>query len=268
MAGMFSLTQLKQGINRLRVKGGANPESLYDLVNGYITTQQTVKGRAGTVRKVTLPADTKGLCTFKGKLVTFHHNSTAGGTALMEVKILVHPTSITAKLRQIHFAQPFLGYLYVVAEYDDDSVYHFWLNDRSAWQANTVYAAGDIVRPTVPNGRVYVAQAAPTNRPRWASGVVRAVNNEIIPTVDNGYYYKCVAVSGNAQSGNTEPTWPKVPLATVVENSSTAALAGGGIVSDTGTGTGAGSGGGTGGTGTGGTGGGIDEGGVEGSEQF
>jgi uncharacterized membrane protein YgcG len=263
---MISLTQLKQGINRLRVKGGANPESLYDLKNGYITLSGTTKGRGGTVRSLTLPADTKGLTVFGGKLVTFHHNSTAGGSALVDIKVLVHPSNTTAKLRKIHFAQPFNGYLYVVAEYDDDTVFHFYLNDHSAWQANKIYQAGDIVRPTVPNGRLYVARAMPNTRPRWAAGVVRALNNEIIPTTDNGYYYKCVAVEGNKQSGNTEPTWPTTPLATVVENSSTAALAGGGITGDTGTGGGSGGSGGTGGTGTGGSGGGINGGGGGDSE--
>ena len=31
----FPLTTLKGGINRLRVKGGASPASLYDLLNGF-----------------------------------------------------------------------------------------------------------------------------------------------------------------------------------------------------------------------------------------
>lgn len=255
MASMFSLTNLKRGIDRLRVKGGASAESLYDLVNGYITMQGTVKGRAGTVKVMGLPIDSRGLCTFKGKIVTFHHNSSTGTSGVLEVVVIPHPTDSTQKLKTIHFAQPHLGALYVVAEYANGDVFHIWLNSAETWQANTAYTPGAKVAPTVTNGYQYVVKADPETRPRWLPNVVRTVNQEIIPTTSNGFYYKCVAVSGVGKSGTTEPTWPTTAGAVVVENSSAAALAGDGPTGDTGTG----DTGGTGGTGTGGTGGGIYE---------
>lgn len=253
MAAMFSLTQLKQGIDRLRAKGGARADALYDLVNGYITLQGTVKGRAGTVKVMALPSASKGLCVFKGKLITFHHNTSTGTSGNLEVVVIPHPTDSTQTLKEIHFAQPHLGALYVVAEYANGDVFHIWLNSATAWQASTAYTAGAKVAPTVPNGYQYVVKSDPETRPRWLANVVRAVNAEIIPTVDNGYYYKCVDVSGSAKSGTTEPTWPTTAGSIVVENSSAAALAGDGPTGDTGTG----DTGGTGGTGTGGTGGGT-----------
>ena len=36
------LTTIKSGINRLRTKGGARADTLYDLLNGYVTEAGTV----------------------------------------------------------------------------------------------------------------------------------------------------------------------------------------------------------------------------------
>jgi hypothetical protein len=65
-----ALTAVNGGINRLRVKGAADRNSLYDLLNGYVTQQKTIKVRPGTFRTAELPEDTagdgltKGLCVF------------------------------------------------------------------------------------------------------------------------------------------------------------------------------------------------------------
>ena len=257
MAAMFSLTSLKSGIDRLRTKGGARADALYDLVNGYITIQGTVKARGGSTKVVALPADSRGLCVFKGKVITFHHNSTSGTSGVLQVVILPHPTDSTQTLKEIHFAQPHLGALYVVAEYANGDVFHIWLNNAATWKASTAYTPGAKVAPTVPNGFQYVVKSDPETRPRWLPSVVRTVNDEIIPTTDNGYYYTCVAVSGTGKSGTKEPTWPTTVGGVVVENSSAAAQTGTGPTGDTGTG----DTGGTGGTGTGGTGGGVSSGG-------
>ena len=45
------LNALKAGISRLRTKGGPDPETLYDLVNGYVTQAGTVESRPGTVSR-------------------------------------------------------------------------------------------------------------------------------------------------------------------------------------------------------------------------
>lgn len=45
-----ALTTIKGGINRQRTKGGALEDSLYDLVNCYVTKSKTVKIRPGTPR--------------------------------------------------------------------------------------------------------------------------------------------------------------------------------------------------------------------------
>lgn len=214
------LNTLSGGINRLRIRGGASPNVLYDLENGHVTAANTVESRPGTVSSAILPAGTKGLCAFGGKLHVFATSVIAPGNALYVVNILRHPTTgFAGTLREIHFAQPFLGYLYVVAEFSDGAVYHYWLQPASAWTANTAVKVGDIRAPSVANGFVYEAVRLSPAAPLWAPDVVRAVNNVVEPTIANGFAYTVTSTIGSApRSGTTEPTWPKAVGATVYED--------------------------------------------------
>lgn len=217
---MISLTKLKEGINRLRNKGGANPESLYDLINGRLTLAGTVESRGGSTTVLTLPSATKGLTVFANKLVAFHHNSSAGGSALVDVIILRHPTDSTLTLKYIHFAEPYMKYLYVCAEYSDSSVYHFWLQRSSVWTANTVYKEGDIVEPTVPNGYAYRAKRVGTAPTVWTPYAKHSVSDVVIPTVPNGYKYTVTVATGTTPaSGGTEPAWEAKNGVTLIETS-------------------------------------------------
>ena len=179
------LTTLKGGIDRLRTKGGARADSLYDLVNGHLTESRTAVARPGPRRLFSLdPTYTKGLVYF-------------------------------------------MGALYVVAEFQDGTVYHYWLQKAETWQADTVYSPGALVEPAVPNGLVYRATRLGSPYPSWAPGVRRsdgsggsAYDQSIVePTEYNGYYYVCIDTLGsNPVSGATEPTWPTERGALVVED--------------------------------------------------
>jgi hypothetical protein len=148
----FPLSQLTTGITRLRDKGGASPTSLYDLLNGYLDASGTPTSRDGTSVDAKLPTGTKGLCTFQGKKHVFALTAINPGRSDYVVDILIHPNpAFTGTLKAIHFAKPFLGFLYVVAEFSDGNIYHYWLQSKAAWTANTIYKTGDAVRPTVVN---------------------------------------------------------------------------------------------------------------------
>src|SRR5688572_30316201 len=77
MDNAVALTTIKGGINRLRTKGSAPEDSVYDLLNGYVTAAKTVKVRPGTFRNAALAEDTagngltKGLVAFDGTLHVF-----------------------------------------------------------------------------------------------------------------------------------------------------------------------------------------------------
>lgn len=238
------LTTIKGGINRLRVRGGARPDNLYDLVNGYVTEAGSVKVRPGTERVATLDSRTRGLCAFGGELHVFCHVPVAVPEGFV-LNVLAHPDppdtgygdpystayadDALTGIKKIHFSEPFLGGLYVVAEFDDDSTYHFWLQPGRPWAAVTVYQQGDLVEPSNPNGFLYRASRLVDALPPWQpdepryDGIGDAYEQSAIePTVANGFYYVCVETDGpNPRSGATEPSWPTFEGGTVVERTDT-----------------------------------------------
>lgn len=211
------LTTLRGGINRLRVKGGASAQSLYDLLNGYITSDGGINQREGTIRAQALTPATVGLCSYKGVFNVFATSLQSVPTGY-QCNLLVHPTDSTQTLTKIWFAQPFMGFLYVVPQFSNGDVFHYWLQSNGVWQANTVYFNGNIVTPTAPNGLAYIAtrQAAPNSV--WQPQATITANQIIEPTEYNGYMFKAINVVGTApHTGSTEPTWPTAPAATIQE---------------------------------------------------
>lgn len=213
------LTTSKGGINRLRTKGAALNESLYDLVNGYVTSARTIRQRPGTRRRHTLPAGTTGLVSYKGRLRTFATTAVSGMPDDVDLTVLRSPDGADKALTKVHFAEPFLGFLYVVAEFDDGNVYHYWLQGADDWTAETTYPAGTVVQPTAGStGVVFQAKRAGSAYPPWTADTPRQVGDKIEPAKYNGFYYEVVAVTGeNPRSGEAEPTWPTTEGAVVVE---------------------------------------------------
>jgi hypothetical protein len=207
----LTFTAQKGGINRLRVKGGARADNLYDLVNGYVTGSKTIASRDGTVRDTAsaLPPTTRGLAAFDGKVHIFSYQLETTPTGYL-ANVLAHPTNDAATLTEIHFAQPFMGALYVVAEWSDGGVFHYWLGSSGGWKANTIYKEGDVVTPTAENGLLYKATAnnpaAPTQT--WQPLTNYAVGAKVLPTAYTGFYYEVTDTDGDVPlSGVTEPSW-------------------------------------------------------------
>jgi hypothetical protein len=222
------LTVLKGGINRLRTKGGARADNLYDLLNGYLTEDGTVHVRPGSFLVATLPEATYGLVYFNGSRHTFASSSVAVPTGYT-LHVLFHPEydpddddPTQFELAKVHFAEPFLGFLYVVAEFADGQVFHYWLQTGGTWEADTVYNDGDVVEPTVPNGLAYRATRLGSPLPSWAPNVARTEGpppDQIEPTEYNGYFYTVVdTIGSNPQSGTTEPDWPTEEGAQIFED--------------------------------------------------
>lgn len=205
---IVNLTTAKGGMNRQRDKGSPSPENLYELTNCYVDASGAIRSRPGTVLDVTLPSGTAGLCAYNGKLWVFSNVTTATGDSDYKCAVLVHPTDNTQTIARIHFAAPFMGYLYVVPEFANGDVYHYWLRDTDTWAAGAVYDLGAVVQPIVPNGYHYVATRAGAPGVKWAPNVERAVNDVVEATTFDGYQYTCITAQGNpARSGGTEPTW-------------------------------------------------------------
>lgn len=230
------LTVLKGGINRLRTKGAPRADQLYDLLNGYIDQAGGVTQREGTIRVASLTSQTVGLCAVNGVFHVFA-TSLVSVPAGYQCDVLAHPTDSALTLSRIWYASPFMGFLYVVAEFSNGDVFHYWLQSSGSWQANTVYYEGDIVLPTTPNGLAYQSQRTLAPYALWSSNTQIAVNTIVEPTTYTGFVYKATAVAGaNPHTGATEPTWPTVEDGTVQEfgdfdTSSTAAETGDGSTS-------------------------------------
>ena len=220
-----SLTTARGGINRLRIKGGPSPEVLYDCINGYVNQDGEVVSRPGSEQEIVLPSGTKGLCAFNGKLYVF--SATAGlstGNAKYVIEVLRDPVSPASAITAIHFAKPYLGAIYVVAEFASGNTYHYWLQAGATWAAKTGYGVGDVVQPTTPNGFAYRAHRLGNPNPVWAPGVPRQDATPgpvsiVEPTTPNGFLYVCTATTGaSPRSGTIEPEWPASNGATVVED--------------------------------------------------
>lgn len=207
----------KHGIDRLRTKGGASPQALYDLVNARLDTAGGIGPRHGLDAPTVLPAGTVGLYAHKGTLQTFSSAPVGAMPAGYENNVLRHPLGTATTLAKIHYVHPLLGRLYVVAEFANGDVYDYWLQKPSAWAASTVYTYKKQVQPIAANGFVYEVTNASV-LPAWSKDATHALNDEVLPTVANGFKYKAIAVSGSpARSNNAEPVWPTTEGGTVTE---------------------------------------------------
>lgn len=212
------LYNLKQGINRLRIKGGANPSSLYDLVNAWITVDGSVNPREGTIRAETLNGNTKGLMADDGSFNVFSVTQQAVPSGYID-NILLNPNDSTQVITKIWFAKPFMGFPYVVAQFANGDIFHYWLQNAGNWAPNTVYDTGTLILPlTTQTGLAYLAQRVSAVNPTWQAETGIALNAIIEPTEYTGFQYKAVAVAGaSPHTGESEPVWPVVSAGTIQE---------------------------------------------------
>lgn len=219
----YSISSAKAGMTRLRNKGGAANDSFYTLKDCYVTADRSVVPRPGTVRDEVLPAGlTKGFMMFRDRLYVFSSEPQTISDPKYVCMVLQHPDpASTAQLYDVYFAQPFLGFPYVVASFDDDpnTFYHYWLQDTGSWEAVHTYMLNNVVQPTTPNGYTYSAGRLNPADPVWSSGTPVTVGMKIEPTVFNGYYYEVIDTAGdNPITGATEPAWIATDGAVVYED--------------------------------------------------
>lgn len=218
MARQENLTVVKGGLSRQRIKGAALKDSLYQLLNGFVTTEKTIKVRPGTLLTETLTAGTVGLVHFDGEFHVFA-NVAVAVPAGYQLHILKSPDDSGLSIDRIHFAEGFLGALYVAAEFSDGRVYHYWLQPADDWEADTDYVVNQTASPTTPNGFVYKALRLAGANPAWTENTPRVVNDVVEPTLENGFKYTVTDVIGpTPRSGPLEPIWPTKVGAIIIED--------------------------------------------------
>lgn len=313
MSAPVALTVVQGGLTRARVKGAAPRNTLYNLINGYVTVGKTVKVRPGTFRsqnlvpagsdpatvgltafggtfhvfchkEVTVPtgytlhvlnhpagaaaaSTLTGLATYASSLLTVtavttgalavgnvvsgtgipagttitsfgtgvggtgtYHMSAAATVTVAESIIASNPgqDTLAIPIKEIHFAAPYMGFLYVVAEFTSDggsglgTVFHYWLQSGAVWVASSDYTIGDVVSPSTPSGLVFKAARQSAPNPVWTPNTAEALNNVVEPTTPNGFFFTATDVEGSTPTtGALEPSWPTATGAQVFENSTT-----------------------------------------------
>jgi hypothetical protein len=208
----FPLTVLNGGINRLRVKGGASASQLYDLQNGYISNVGSIVPREGTIRTVTLDSSTVGLAANNGMFNIFSSAySTAALPANYVLNVLSNPNNTTSSPVTIFYAKPFMGFPYVVAQFSDSSVHHYWLQNNGTWTSTTDYTSASIVLPPVANGLAYQGVREFPSQPNWAPDTIVTSASYVEPNTPTGFAYQAIAVTGSpVHTGLIEPVWPTV----------------------------------------------------------
>jgi hypothetical protein len=213
-------------MTRLRTKGGASPQSLYELYNAYVDASKVPRQRPASRWQFSAHSLSKGLVWFKGAFYTFSAHVLIPPAGSIN-KVLLHPVvGYAGEIKQIHFAQPFMGQLWVVAEFTADgatpaAIYHYWLQEPKVWQPFHVYGVNELVQPTVPNGLYYKATMS-IKPPAWQPLTQYATGDPVQPTTYNGFYYAAqnLLPASPTTSSDTEPVWPTVPDQYVLEASS------------------------------------------------
>lgn len=208
----YPLTVMAGGINRLRVKGGAAANMLYDLQNAYVTNAGSISPREGTIRTATLDSTTVGLSAENGKFNIFSSQfSTAALPTNFVLNVLSDPNNTTASPVKIWFAKPFMGFPYVVAQFNTGDIFHYWLQNNGTWTSNTDYTSASIVLPPVANGLAYQGVRDFPPNPLWTANTLITSGSYIEPNEATGFCYQCIAATGSPiNTGAVEPVWPTV----------------------------------------------------------
>lgn len=116
------------GLDSRKGKSVADANRMRVLTNAYVTTGRAIRKRPGLTAVAELEAGTVGLRAGGGVLNTFYGvTPVAHANPLFLANKIAHPTP-THEATKIHYADMFLGFLYVSAEYDDGSIKHHYLD--------------------------------------------------------------------------------------------------------------------------------------------
>jgi hypothetical protein len=102
-----------------------------------------------------------------------------------------------------------MGFEYVVAEFSDGLVFHYWLQNDGTWTSSTVYTSASVVLPPVANGLAYQGVRDFPTQPLWTPETIITSGQYVEPNSPTGFAYQAVAIAGSpAHTGQTEPVWP------------------------------------------------------------
>lgn len=148
--GTIWVREFTGGLDTRRMEETTSGGALVVAKNGHISRGGEFEKRAAFVPEYTLPAGTVGLAAAVDKLVVFGSGPTPGGLpADVRYQRLQHPNGVTPLVR-IRSYDLFSSTLYVVGEFEDGSIFHFFYGIRvDDWYDGRARASFDVTGGTV-----------------------------------------------------------------------------------------------------------------------
>lgn len=144
------------GLDTRRLPETTLGSSLIEAVNGHVDRGGQFEKRAAFVAAYTLPAGTLGLAYDRNSLVVFGTGAEPPGMpAGVRYQRVEHPTTPALTLVTVPSFDLYAGLVYVVAEYSDGSIYHFYngtaVADFADGRARTSFqVTGGSIMPATP----------------------------------------------------------------------------------------------------------------------
>ena len=220
MPRSITFERFDYGLDLRKGQSTSDANRLRVLKNAYTTEGRTIRKRPGTTKIATLESGTVGLFAGNGKLNTFYGGNTpiTHANALFSAKNVKHPTNNALAVTSVHYADVFNGFLYAAVQYSNGDIRHSYLDNPSAWVASSTVFLNDVVQPTVANNFRYRVTDVSVGISAWVASTAQALNSFRRPTVANGYRYEATTAG---TTGATQPNWPTVNGATVVDGTVT-----------------------------------------------
>jgi hypothetical protein len=115
----------KFGLDRRRPRSAGAPGTLWDCQNAHITRGGDIESMRKFEVAYTLPAGTFGLTQAAGQLYTFGSANLAGSVPI-GVRYVQCVPEVSANMVRVLHAKAFQSFVYVIAEYDDGMIRHYY----------------------------------------------------------------------------------------------------------------------------------------------
>lgn len=126
----FIIEDFRNGLDSRRMPVLSVPGSVLELTNAHINRGGEIEKRLAFVEQVTLPAGTFGLLAVGSTLYTFGSAPSvtfpAAAPSNLVYQSLTAPGSPAPAMAKVLHATAFSSRPYVIAQYDDGSIYHFY----------------------------------------------------------------------------------------------------------------------------------------------
>ena len=124
----FVIEDFRSGLDSRRMPVLAVPGSLLELTNAHINRGGAIEKRLSFTAQVELPADSFGLAAIGGKLYTFGSVASVTLPAAAPANLVYQRLQATsgAAMAKILHVSAFDGLPYVIAQFDDGTIHHFY----------------------------------------------------------------------------------------------------------------------------------------------